>query len=68
MRSYGFAAVPELSTTSSAPCVKVCRLKPLLKIAFQEHHEDALGVKVKAHLGACSSDYLTSCHENKANC
>lgn len=48
--------------------VKVCRLKPLLKIAFQEHHEDALGVKVKAHLGACSSDYLTSCHENKANC
>lgn len=61
MRSYGFAAVPELYTASLAPCVRVCRLELLLKIAFQEHHEDALGIKAKAHLGSCFSDYPTSC-------
>ena len=39
---------------------KNCRLALLLKTAFQGHHEDALGVKAKAHFGSCSSDYLTS--------
>lgn len=61
MRNYGLASLSELYTNSLAPWVRVCKLELWLKIAFQGHHEDALGVKAKAHLGSCSSDYLTSC-------